>query len=38
MKRVFFTAIAVVASLALPTTAKAAIINGGFENGFDNWQ
>lgn len=37
MKRVFSTAIAVVASL-IPTTAKAAIINGGFENGFDGWQ
>jgi hypothetical protein len=38
MKRVFSTAIAVVAGLALPTTAQAAIINGGFENGFDSWQ
>lgn len=37
MKRVFTTAITVFASLALPTTAEAAIINGGFENGFDSW-
>jgi hypothetical protein len=37
MKRVLFTAIAILASL-LPTTAKAAIINGSFENGLDDWQ
>ncbi|MBW4446855.1 MAG: hypothetical protein KME38_08250 [Spirirestis rafaelensis WJT71-NPBG6] len=38
MKKVFYTAVSVFASLAFPTTAQAAIINGGFENGFDNWQ
>ncbi len=38
MKGVFYTAITVFVGLALPTTAQAAILNGGFENGFDNWQ
>ena len=38
MKKVLYTAISVFASLAFPTTAQAAIINGGFENGFGNWQ
>jgi hypothetical protein len=38
MNKVFYTAITVFAGLALPTTAQAAILNGGFENGFDGWQ
>ncbi len=37
MKKVFSIAITVFAGL-VPTTARAAIINGGFENGFDSWQ
>lgn len=38
MKGVFSTAITVFVGLALPTTTEAAIINGGFENGFNSWQ
>jgi hypothetical protein len=38
MKRVFSTAVTMLVSFTLPTTAEAAIINGGFENGLENWQ
>ncbi|BAY45047.1 hypothetical protein SAMD00079811_26490 [Scytonema sp. HK-05] len=38
MKRVFSTAVTMLVSFALPTTAEAAIINGGFENALENWQ
>lgn len=38
MKKLFLTAASLLASLALPATAKAAVVNGGFENGFANWQ
>lgn len=30
--------VAVLAGLALPTVAKAATINGGFEDGFTDWE
>lgn len=33
-----FTALALLASVAFPVTAKAAILNGGFENGLNNWE
>lgn len=38
MKKIFSTAITVFVGLAVPTTAEAAIINGGFESNFDSWQ
>ncbi|WP_414581710.1 hypothetical protein [Scytonema sp. PCC 10023] len=38
MKKVFSTAVTILVSFALPTTAEAAIINGNFENGLENWQ
>ncbi|MEC4819772.1 MAG: hypothetical protein SAK29_41865 [Scytonema sp. PMC 1069.18] len=38
MKRILVSAVTVIASLITPAVAKAAIVNGGFENGFENWQ
>lgn len=38
MNRVVFSIVSIFASLAIPNAALAAIINGGFENSFDNWQ
>lgn len=37
MRNALYTAVAVLASLALPTAAEAEILNGGFENGFTSW-
>lgn len=38
MRRPLFTAVAVLASLTIPTAAKAAILNGGFEDGLTGWE
>ena len=38
MKRLFSTAVSILVSFTLPTTAEAATMNGGFENGLENWQ
>ena len=38
MNIVISAAVSIFASLVLPNAAVAAIINGGFENSFDNWQ
>jgi hypothetical protein len=38
MNIVISATVSIFASLALPNAALAAIINGGFENSFDNWQ
>lgn len=38
MRSALFTTIAVLVSLVLPTTAKAEIANGGFEDDFTGWE
>lgn len=38
MRSALFTAITVLASLTIPTAAKAAILNGGFEDGLTSWE
>ncbi|MDZ8108807.1 MAG: hypothetical protein RM338_24730 [Nostoc sp. DedQUE12a] len=38
MKLTFPIVVTIFASLAFPNNAEAAILNGGFENNFDNWQ
>lgn len=37
MRNALYTAVAILAGLAFPTTAEAIILNGGFENGFTDW-
>ena len=38
MRSALYSAVAVLAGLALPTAAEAATINGGFEDGFTGWE
>ncbi|MCC5661666.1 hypothetical protein LC608_32925 [Nostoc sp. XA010] len=38
MNRIIFSIVSIFAIFTLPNAALAAIINGGFENSFDNWQ
>jgi hypothetical protein len=38
MKGVLVSAVTVLASLVAPIAAEAAIVNGSFENGFENWE
>jgi hypothetical protein len=37
-KTIYFAALAIGISVAFPATAKAAILNGGFEEGFQSWK
>ncbi|MFE1747943.1 hypothetical protein [Coleofasciculus sp. H7-2] len=38
IKTIGFAALAIGVSVSFPATAKAAILNGGFEEGFQNWK